>query len=74
MESVSARIEMRVGVSEAMGAVGGVAVSVVGDRADASGIVAREEGGVARTFTEKLQASSSNVLETKRMVSSNHLR
>jgi len=72
MEIVSARIEMRVGVSEAMSAVGGMAVSVAADGVDTCGVSAREEGGVDRTFTEKLQASSNSVLNTKGMVIFNH--
>ena len=60
---------MNVGVSEGRWAVGGTGVEV-----GETGVkVVGEDAAVGKTSTEKVQASSKNVLNIKPMISCNHL-
>jgi hypothetical protein len=74
METVSSRIDMRVGVAEERIAVDGTGVceAVGGIEKDVS--VGGEEVGVVKTLTEKLQALSNIMVNTQPTISRNHLR
>ena len=65
-------IVIRVGVAEARIAVGGTAVDVKG--IDVTVGSSGEDVGVGKTWTEKLQALSNNVVNTKTIINRNHLR
>lgn len=65
-----ALIDMNVGVAEAEMAVGGTGVEVGDTEATGGG----EEVGVDKTSTEKVQASSSSVINIKLIIMGNHLR
>jgi hypothetical protein len=74
MEVISALIDMNVGVTEGTTAVGGSSVEVDVRGIDVCAAVGGEEVGVIITSTEKLQASSNSALNTKTMISSDHVR
>ena len=75
---MSARIDMSVGVTVGRISVGAAAVAVAIDGMDACVAVgvAKISGdmGVAKVFTEKLQASREAELITKIIINGNHLR
>jgi len=76
MEIVPAVICISVGVSEARITVGGtgVCVAVVEIEIGVKVGVSKEDGAVGKTLTEKLQALSNKVDNTKTMIDRNHLR
>ena len=61
---------MRVGVSEGRTAVAGTGVCVAVGEPDRKAV--GEDAAVGKTSTEKVQASSNSVVNTKGMINCNH--